>query len=462
MDQILEAVWRLDLRAPVVASNGSDPLGHTLGRLTGWPTFDMDGGRIDPGALVAAADRARRAPVGGGRLRVVFVDHCALASGAELALARMLPAFRGVDGSVILAEEGPLSDLLRAQGCDVRIEAMDPRTRQLRKDTVVPGLTLLQPVMSAGRYALHLARIIRHMQPDLVVTNSLKSALYGALAARLAGVPSVWHLRDRIAEDYLPRPAVIGVRIVARFLPSGIVANSEATLGTLRLSRSSMVRLFAQAIGSPCDIGSGTPVEPPPGDVRIGMIGRLAPWKSQDLFIRAFARAFPSPGVCAVVVGDALFGEDRYAASLRDLVESLGMSGRVEFTGHVDDVRAQLDQLHIAVHASSVPEPFGQVVVEAMAAGRPVVASGEGGPAEIVEDGVDGLLFAPGDEEALATQLRRLVEDPTLRRRLGTEAAIRAARFAPEVVADEVETAYRLVVARRGMRHESWTSMLRT
>jgi glycosyltransferase involved in cell wall biosynthesis len=107
----------------------------------------------------------------------------------------------------------------------------------------------------------------------------------------------------------------------------------------------------------------------------------------------------------------------------------------------------------VAVHASVTPEPFGQVVVEAMAAGLPVVAAAAGGPAEVVTDGVDGILVPPGDVDRLAAALRRLAGDADLRDRLGQAGRVRAAAFRPEAVAASVMELYRAVLAQRPAGH---------
>jgi len=98
------------------------------------------------------------------------------------------------------------------------------------------------------------------------------------------------------------------------------------------------------------------------------------------------------------------------------------------------------------VHASIIPEPFGQVVIEGMAAGRPVIASAAGGPLEIITDEVDGLLFPSGDVVELAERLRRLADDPTLAERLGRQAHIRSLDFSPARAGAAVTAVYRRVL----------------
>lgn len=142
-----------------------------------------------------------------------------------------------------------------------------------------------------------------------------------------------------------------------------------------------------------------------------------------------------------------MFGEDVWEADLHELVGRLGLTDRVTFVGFVADVEGELARLDLLVHASVIPEPFGQVVVEGMAAGMPVVATDAGGPAETITHGVDGVLVAPGDADALAEAIVRLRADPAERSRLGAAAVVRARDFAPEVIGARMTDVYRLLLA---------------
>lgn len=380
------------------------------------------------------ASRARR-------LRVVYVDHVARLSGAEIAVARLLPALaESVEPHVILGEEGPLVDRLVAQLASVEVLPMNASARDLRKDRVRPGLAALTAMPAAGLYVLRLARRLRRLRPDLVHTNSLKAGVYGSLAARLAGVPVVWHVRDRIDIDYLPRPAVALLRAMIPLLADAVVANSETTLSSLGRRRGGVCYHVVPEVAPSPWAGRGRPREP--GGLRIGIVGRLAPWKGQHTFLAAFADAFPEASCRAIIVGAALFGEDSYVASLRTTVNTLGLDGRVEFRGFRDDVMAELAELDILVHASTIDEPFGQVVLEGLVAGVPVVASASGGPAEIITDGLDGLLYPGGDVSALSARLSELAGDEELRSRLIVAGRRRAQDFAPAIVAAQMLRAY--------------------
>ena len=402
---------------------------------------------------------------GEGRpLRVVVVGHTAQLSGGELAISRLIASItNAVDVHVVLAEYGPLVDVLERAGATVEILPMDKRARDLRRDRVRLGGVPLRSALATATYTVKLARRLRRLQPDLVHTNTLKAALYGGVAARTAGVPCLWHVRDRIAEDYLPRSAVTLIRVAARLLPTEIVVNSRTTLATLHLQDHRESRVVYDGVATEVPI----PVElidrdsecihTPRDRFRVAMVGRLSPWKGQDVFLRAFAEAFGGGSEEAVLVGSAMFGEEEYEEALVDLVAELDIGDRVEFRGFRTDMRTELDRVDAMIHASVIPEPFGQVVVEGMAARLAVVAADAGGPAEIITHEVDGLLYPPGDVAALAALLRRLADDPTLRFRLGDQAVRTAEKYGPTNVAPQLLEIYQRIgrqqVGRSGIDH---------
>jgi glycosyltransferase involved in cell wall biosynthesis len=376
------------------------------------------------------------------KLRVVYLDHVAQLSGGELALVRLTTALTDVEAHVILAEDGPLVDRLLQTGTSVEVLPMRERTRHLKKDTVRPGLLPPRVICDTLSYALRIAWRLRRLRPDVVHTNSLKAGIYGSIAARLTGTPLVWHVRDRIEADYLPVTAVRLIRSLTRRLPDVVVCNSEATKRSLAPRKRALVISTADLVSpipKPLDAVSQGPLV-------VGIVGRLAPWKGQDVFLRAFAWAFPKGSARAVIVGAPLFGQEEaaYAESLKRLAEELRIDSRVEFRGHREDIARELHAMDVLVHASTIPEPFGQVVIEGMSAELPVVASDGGGPEEIITDGVDGLIYPRGDVASLARILLRLDAEPELRAELARAAARRAQDFSPGTVAERMMYAYQL------------------
>lgn len=387
---------------------------------------------------------------GGGdeRLRVVYLDHVARLSGAEIALLRLLPHMSDVNVHVILGEEGPLIQRLHTAGISVEVVPIAERARDLRKDDVRPGGISPSVIAHSCTHIVRLARRLRQLQPDLVHTNSLKSGVYGCIAARTAGLPVVWHMHDRISTDYLPLPAVTGVRFLLRHLADGVLANSAATLDTLSARERGAVSDVLPNVLTVPERRDRNRRASSAGVTTFGMVGRITPWKGQDLFLRAFARAFPDSAERAVVIGSAMFGEEDYEREVVALAASLGLGSRVDFRGFREDVFAELATLDVLVHASVIPEPFGQVVLEGMGSGLPVVAADEGGPAQLITDGENGRLFRSRDADSLAQVMRELADRPYERMRLGTAAASAADAYRPDAVSRQLMGVYKSVLAR--------------
>ena len=379
------------------------------------------------------------------RKRVLFVDHTAELGGGEIALLNLVSHLDRdrYYPTVVVLSHGPLVGRLIAAGIDVRVLPLSPTVGRHSKDQLGPRTLLrMGDVWRTGRHAWKLRRFVAEAGADLVHTNSLKSDVIGGLAARLAGVPVVWHVRDRISNDYLPFLVVRAFRWLARRLPQRVVANSRCTLDTLRLEGGGTVAYSGVVFAD--EDGHARPPVAPVGRPTVGLVGRISRWKGQLVFVRAAAivhERFPS---CRFrVIGSALFGDQPYEREVHVLARHLGLEDVVEFTGFHNDVDEVIAGLDILVHASTTPEPFGQVIVEGMAAAKPVVATDGGGVTEIVIDGVTGLLVPMGDAGAMAASIGRLLGDPALASALA-EAGRRRARdhFTIERTVAQVQSVY--------------------
>lgn len=365
--------------------------------------------------------------------RVLFVDHTAKMGGGEFALLNLVKNLTRsrYEPVVVLFSDGPLAAKLKEAGIETHLLPLSGDVLQTRKDSL--GLKTLLRVRDALSTLGHVRRLARFMKAhriELVHTNSLKADVIGGLAARLARKPLVWHIRDRIDRDYLPVPVVHAFRGLCRVVPDRVIANSAATLETLHLNRAGRT----EAIHSGIDLGQRTQVvhdgmgwmtetgvgaRKAPGR-RIGLVGRISPWKGQDIFLRAAAQVHRRfPDVRFQIIGSALFQEQEYEQRIRRLCTSLGLDDVVEFTGFRDKVSEAIEDLEILIHASTTGEPFGQVVIEGMAAAKPVVATAGGGVPEIVVDGVTGLLVPMGEVQPMARAISHLLESPELGRQMG-------------------------------------------
>jgi glycosyltransferase involved in cell wall biosynthesis len=277
------------------------------------------------------------------------------------------------------------------------------------------------------------------------------------LVSRLCRVPLIWHIRDHIDVTYLPAFAVKMMRFLAARVPAFVIANSQSTLDQLHLAVAKPGAVVPSGVDPQGEvvydgIASGIPPVAPEtasnGPLRIAIVGRLAGWKGQHIFLDAASKLVEA-GIDAqfLLAGTAMFGEDDYVADLHSQVDRLGLQGKVQFLGHVDPIEAFLPTISILVHASTSPEPFGQVVIEGMAAGIPVVATDGGGVKETVVHGETGLLVPMGNAQALADALRMLIDRPELRAKLSIKGRQRVLRhFTASITARKVERVYREVL----------------
>ncbi len=383
------------------------------------------------------------------RLRVVLLTHVARLSGAEIGLLRFVQAAGDIEATVIVAEDGPLVDALREAGARVEVLPLAPVARDARRADIGPGRQQAVAAGHVARYVVRLAGRLRELEPDIVHAISLKSGVYGSLAARLARRPMLWHVHDYLSAEYLaPRLAPVMRQLVTR-LPDALAAPSRSCLASVGPAAARLpTAVFPFPVPMP---GEAVPIR---DEVRqVGIVGRITPWKGQDVFLRGFAQAFPTDGVRARVIGSALFGEEDYERRLHALADELGIADRVDFVGFRADVDAELRTLDVLVHASVLPDPLPGVVLEGLAAGVPTISSDAGGHAEHVAEAGSGLLFAPRDDAALAGALRRAAADHDLRVALGQRGRQQAREFAPETIVGRILAFYEDVLAsRRGAR----------
>ena len=292
------------------------------------------------------------------------------------------------------------------------------------------GLLEFQRRVRAGTKALQ--DLIEKERVALVHSNT--SAVWGgALAARKANIPHLWHVHE-IVTNPLPVRKLIAF-MVERYSDE-VVAISQAVADHLLRDQPNIqprLSIIYDAVDASkfrpdidaSAVRAGWGVES--GLVLAGVVGRISAWKGQDFFLEAFARAAPStPSLRAVIVGDVVPGEDWRLDELKVRAEELGIADRIIWAGYRHDAPEVMAALDMLVLPSIRPEPFGMVVLEAMAAGRPVIATAHGGPLETIIDGKTGYLVSPTQPDDMANALQLLANDPDLCEHQGRNGRARA------------------------------------
>lgn len=304
------------------------------------------------------------------------------------------------DVVVTVPADGPLCPVLRECGAEVVVRSAPV----LRKAFLSP-LGLLRLAALSLRSLPGMLRLLRSARPALLYVNTITLPLW-IVAGRLAGVPVLCHVHE--AEDRGPGLVRAALAMPLR-LAGMLVLNSRASaeaLGPVAASSRGRARIIYNGVDAPLEISPLRPALSPP--VQVVLVGRISPRKGSDVAVKAI-RLLRDRGHDArlTLVGDVFPGYEWF----RDEVSALaGTDGVVEFTGFQESVWGALAAADIAV-VPSLAEPFGNVAVEAMLAGRPVVASATQGLTEVLSDGETGVLVAPGDPVALADGLRRVLDD---------------------------------------------------
>jgi glycosyltransferase involved in cell wall biosynthesis len=294
-------------------------------------------------------------------------------------------------------------------------------------DTEVICAGRLRQIPTLFGAVARLANLIRSERPDLVVNWSPKCQLYGSAAAMLAG------MSDRIVWWQHGVPGGHWIDRFATILPARAVWCCSAASSRAQAShwphRPTVVIYpgIEPTVDAPNVVNLRRKLGIPEKQPIVGLVARLQPWKGPDVFLRVLAtiraRGYDLHGL--VVGGNAYNLSPGFQEELIRLCRDLDIEDHVTFTGQVPDARPYLRLMEVAVSAAAC-EPFGLVVLEAMAAGVPVVAFAAGGPLEIIETGRSGILVPPGDEGAMGNAIRRLLDDSGLRRRIGDAGRERA------------------------------------
>jgi glycosyltransferase involved in cell wall biosynthesis len=377
-----------------------------------------------------------RLNVGGPALHVAYLTAGLADRGYDTVLVAGTVA-RGEESMAFVAEQRGL-----------RIETLD----ELHRD-VAP--------LNDARAILQLARLIRRERPAILHTHTAKAGAVGRLAALLAGdarPPVIVHtFHGHVLRGYFSAPTTVAFRLLERWLAkltttliavSPEVRDDLVRLGVAPASKFRVVRLGVELKERvAADIGEREETRRLVGVSAdafvVGWVGRMTAVKRTRDVLQAF-RGLLDRDVDAylLLVGD---GPDR--DEVERYAHELGIARRCLFVGYQDDVAAFYSMIDVLL-LPSANEGTPVSVIEALAAERPAVATRVGGVPDIVRDGVDGYLVAPGDTDQLAERLARLARDPSERSRMGAEGRARVLeRYTVPRLVDEIDVLYRSLLA---------------
>lgn len=369
-------------------------------------------------------------------MNILCVNHTGAVSGAEHSLLDLLSGLQGcVNVRLACPPIGPLASAAGALAVPVDgIPAVDGSLKLHPRET---PLAVSRLSVAAVRTALHARRMGAHV----IHANSIRAGLLSVSASRMSGVPCVVHLRDRLPRSTL---ADTSLRLIATGADV-VAANSQYTADGLRavtrhgrlevvynpvdLARFDPSIVRRTAMRAQLGVGSDSFV--------MAVVGQISPWKGQLEAVKIVAQLRRRHhDAHLLIVGEPKFvsaatryDNRAYNDELERTIRAHGAEKYIQLLGERHDVPAIMGSLDVLL-VPSWEEPFGRVVVEAMALGIAVVATNVGGPSEIIRDGVDGVLLTPRDPDGWTNAIVRLVHAVKLREDLGEAARRRAQDFA--------------------------------
>ncbi len=274
------------------------------------------------------------------------------------------------------------------------------------------------------RIATKLLKIVKQAKIDVVYCNRAIVGKYGSIIQFFTGIPCIWHLHD-LYENFLgDRLAEVAAQMISVSLsvknsfPKHLQSRIKVIYNGIEGADAATLPGESQILALKSEFRIGR-------DERVvSILGRITPWKGQHVFLEAASIVNANrQNIKFLIVGDVFQGlntdDTNYKDKLIQSREKFALNDSVVFTGWRSDITAILALSDILVNASVKPEPLGTTILEAMAAGKPVICSDIGGSPEIVQNGINGFLFPSGNAQALADAIERLVKNPALRLRMG-------------------------------------------
>lgn len=352
------------------------------------------------------------------RRRILFVDHVSkVLGGAEVNLLELLAltaAREHWDIHVACAPDSPLDQALNGMGLARHAHGFASSLNELR--VVGRRLNLMAKFrgwLELRQATLRLNRCVAEVRPSVLLSCTNKDHFVAGRVARSAGLPSVWWVNDVLSADFFSWPVrKVFVRQANRFATRLVPVSDFGRTALLRegVPRDRYRRSSEGNLRTELGISRDTPL--------MGLVGRITPWKGQDLLVKIAAEWIRrNRRGCFVIIGRAFNEDAPFEASVRESIAQLGLSERVRFASFRSDIASTLSEFDVLLHCSIKPEPFGRVIIEAMAVGTPVLAARAGGVPEIVRTEAEGALAEPGNVSEYVHQLAALLDDPALRER---------------------------------------------
>ena len=338
---------------------------------------------------------------------------------------------RGHKVCVVVSEKGPLTEALALEGIETKIIRLGILRRRY-----LNALGLLNRAGVLTRAFFALMKLCKQNQIDIIYTNTAP-VIIGGILSKFTGIKNVWHLHE-ILEPSSFMHRFFGWMINATAQKVIVVSDAVYNNWAGRIDASKMVKVYNGFEASDINVDVGANINTNANNIKplraqlnlndntvlVGMVGRVNLIKGQFYFIQIAAAAKAAGLNCHfVMIGDAYKGYEYLYPQLESQIATLGIQSSITNLYYQPNAAALIQQLDIFVLPSIKPDSFPVVILEAMAAGKPIIATNQGGAQEQIDDCVTGFLVPINDAKIAAQKLGVLVNNPDMRIQMGQAGA---------------------------------------
>lgn len=356
--------------------------------------------------------------------KILFLEQFPNIGGGQMVLLDIL---KGLDKSkysavVALPKEGEFSKKLQSIGVHFKVLPIGSYTAGKKSPIDIIKYFVLSFVLF-----FKVRSLIKKEKFDLVYANAPRTFLWGTLAGCSCKVPVIWHLHSVLTGIEKKISKILFARCVTKMLAvSKSVAEPFGTSNKISIVYNGVDLARFNIAGDPNKFRSDLGVSP--GTKVVAFIGQLVPWKGVENFVRAAAIVLKNrKDTVFVVMGQVLFGgNETFKNDLINIAKEKGVGDKIIFLNNPKDYAKTLKEIDVLVIPSIKPDPCPWIMLAGMAAGKPIIAAGHGGPAEVIENGQDGILYPPADIDELSAYIIKLLNSNDLLAKLGSAAKKKA------------------------------------
>lgn len=345
--------------------------------------------------------------------KILFIHSSAELYGSDKSLLNIVNNmnYEEFEIHIILPCEGSLVNKLK-ENRNIKVNVYDVAILR-RKNLSFKGL--IKYIKQFIKSYKNIKKYVKENKIDIIYTNT--SVVFpGAIVAKRMGIKSVWHIREIIKNKFENRI----ISSIVNYYSDIVITNSKATANAIMVNKEKVKVVYNAVERVKIDKSQ---IKGENDKFVVGMAGRINRWKGQGLFINAAEKVLEKcPNTLFVIAGSAYTGEEYLEEELRSIIADKKLEKSIKLLGQVNNMGKFYEGIDLFVLPSIQPEPFGLVVIEAMDAGIPVIATNHGGPKEIINDGENGYLVDFKDPNEMAEKIILLESNLELRRKIAENA----------------------------------------